>query len=175
MPHAEHVPTIRELEALSANENDGKAGFRLVDSRDHINGVTTYRDNNLLTGEISNLGREDHTFTLEVSYAGGKTFTVKGIPLDDAASASPKRTVSIPVNLPADFRGSCLPLKPKRCSARCSPTQRHSRSRKPSPAACSRRRARVKIWRTGTTVAIPAGVLARSRARDARTRSPRRP
>jgi len=94
MPHAEHVPTIRELEALSANENDGKAGFRLVDSRDHVNGVATYRDNNVLTGEISNLGREDHTFTLEVSYAGGKTwrkkFTVKGIPLDDVASASPK-------------------------------------------------------------------------------------
>ncbi len=93
MPHAEHVPTIRELEALSANENDGKAGFRLVDSRDHVNGVATYRDNNVLTGETSNLGREDHTFTLEVSYAGGKTwrkkFTVKGIPLDDVASASP--------------------------------------------------------------------------------------
>ena len=112
--HTEHVPTIRELQALAANENNGKAGFRLVDSRDRINGVATFRDNNVLTGEISNLGREDHTFTLDVSYAGGKTwrkkFTVKGIPLDDVASASPKRTVSIPVNLPADFRGSSLPV-----------------------------------------------------------------
>lgn len=110
----DHAPTIRELEALSADNNDGKGGFRLVDTRERLNGVATYRNGNVLTGEISNLGREDHTFTLEATYAGGKkwreSFTVSGIPRDDASSASPKRTVSIPVSLPADFRGSTLPV-----------------------------------------------------------------
>lgn len=109
-----HAPSVPELEKYAADKNNGKGGFRLVDTPKRPNGVATHRSDNVLTGEISNLGRDAHRFTLEARYANGKTwretFAVDGIPLDDASTVSPKRTVQIPVNLPADYRGSSLPV-----------------------------------------------------------------
>lgn len=117
-------PPIRELEINAAPRNNGKAGFRLISggssSRNAPStpGIVMIRNDNEITGEISNLGRRDHTFTVEATFGSGsgatkhtQTVTVPGLPAGTSTSdtTAGKARVTIPVTLPARFRGAELP------------------------------------------------------------------
>lgn len=111
--------TVRDLEVNAADKNSGKGGFRLTEDHGHRNGIIPALPDNHITGEISNLGREAHTFILEATYPGGavwrERFRVEGIPHDLPAEDSTeptagKRRVSIPLQVKKDFAGASLPV-----------------------------------------------------------------
>lgn len=58
--------------AAATGKNDGKVGFSLARSLDNDNGIVTQADNNVLKGELRNLGSKDDTFTVLADYGVGE-------------------------------------------------------------------------------------------------------
>ena len=108
IPETDHHEdsTIRDLEVNGADQNSGKGGFRLTQVPDKLNGIIPALPDNVITGEITNRGRTDHTFILEATSPGGplwrQKFRVEGIPKDlpkdDSTNPTAgKRSVDIPI------------------------------------------------------------------------------
>lgn len=103
--------TVRDLTIATADKHEGMAGFELEAGED--NGIVTLRNDNVLRGQLSNLGLDSHRFTVTAIFNNGSApsqlVTVPGvlnprsthdvlIPVPNAAALKgPKTTVQIQV------------------------------------------------------------------------------
>ncbi|MBA1837451.1 hypothetical protein GC584_04610 [Corynebacterium sp. zg912] len=58
--------------AAASGKNDGKVGFSLARYLDNDNGIVTQAPNNVIKGELRNLGSTDDTFTVVADYGAGE-------------------------------------------------------------------------------------------------------
>ncbi|OEY23552.1 hypothetical protein A0K93_03190 [Corynebacterium sp. BCW_4722] len=91
----EHL-RMEELIELAAEENQGKAGFRMVPTKDGRNGIVTLSGKNAVRGEVLNLGSAKEDFTVEVEQNG--TVARQEVTLNGAGTIGSKKTIDIPVN-----------------------------------------------------------------------------
>lgn len=61
-----------DLVVAAAAQNNYKAGFRMARGSQNDNGIVTLSGNNVLQGELLNLGSEPDTFTVEADYGVGR-------------------------------------------------------------------------------------------------------
>lgn len=61
-----------DLVVAAAAQNNYKAGFRLARGSENDNGIVTLSGQNILKGELLNLGGESDTFTVEADYGVGR-------------------------------------------------------------------------------------------------------
>lgn len=94
--------TVRDLTIAAADQNEGKAGFELTEGQD--NGIVTLRNDNVLRGQLSNLGLDDHTFTVTATFANGASHT-QTIKLPGVLKPGSTADVRIPVPNAAVLKG----------------------------------------------------------------------
>lgn len=99
--------TARELELAAAEDNDGQAGFRLIDAE--VNSIITTRNDNTVTAELRNLGLDLHDFDLSVTYPGGEYSERIRVP--GQLSADPSVKFDIPITGVAGLKGATMPLE----------------------------------------------------------------
>ena len=103
-------PRVDELVVMAAEENNGKAGIRVLGEREGIkNVIIANRSDSKVHLELSNLGIDLHEFTLQVDYPGGKfreTYPVEG-----ALSEHAKLPVEVPIANTAGYKDSSMPVK----------------------------------------------------------------
>ena len=103
-------PRVDELVVMAAEENNGKAGIRVLGEREGIkNAIIANRSDSKVHLELSNLGIDLHEFTLQVDYPGGKfreTYPVEG-----ALSEQSKLSVEVPIANTAGYKDSSMPVK----------------------------------------------------------------
>lgn len=103
-------PRVDELVVMAAEENNGKAGIRVLGEREGIkNAIIANRSDSKVHLELSNLGIDLHEFTLQVDYPGGKfreTYPVEG-----ALSEHAKLPVEVPIANTAGYKDSSMPVK----------------------------------------------------------------
>lgn len=99
--------TARELELAAAEDNDGQAGFRLIDAE--TNSIITSRTDNTVTAELRNLGLDLHDYDLSVTYPGGQYSERIRVPGQLASDPSVK--FDIPITGVADLTGATMPLE----------------------------------------------------------------
>lgn len=88
--------TMDELIEAAAEQNDGKAGFRMLSTQDGRNGIITLSANNAVRGEVSNLGSKTETFTVEAEHNG--IVTSKEVTLGAAGRGGARKVVDLPIN-----------------------------------------------------------------------------
>ena len=94
--------TVRDLTIAAADQNEGKVGFELAEGQD--NGIVTLRNDNVLRGQLSNLGLDDHSFTVTATFANGATHT-QTVKLPGVLKAGSTADVRIPVPNAAALKG----------------------------------------------------------------------
>lgn len=94
--------SVSDLTIAAADQNEGRAGFEL--STDDDSGIVTLRNDNVLHGNLSNLGLDPHRFTVTARFDNGgvetQSVTLPGI-LADGSTAD----VQIPVPNAGALRG----------------------------------------------------------------------
>ena len=100
-------PTVRDLEIMAAEENNGKAGFRVDTDKQNI--IIANRSDSKVNVQISNLGIDLHKFTLQVNYPGGQFR--KEYPVESALSDYSKLPVEVPISNTAGYTGSSMPVQ----------------------------------------------------------------
>ncbi|MCO6394180.1 hypothetical protein JMN37_04160 [Corynebacterium sp. MC-18] len=112
IPEPSHNISARELEIIAADQNPGKAGFRLAGGEDAA--VVTNRSTDVLTGEIRNLGLDLHKFTVYAKYptiTGAEPIEVTVPGQINASGAEPSARVEIPIKNATSLRDSTMPLE----------------------------------------------------------------
>ena len=103
-------PQVDELVLMAAEENNGKAGIRVLGERDGVkNVIIANRSDSKVHLELSNLGLDLHEFTLQVDYPGGKfrkTYPVEGVLKEHG-----KYNVEVPIANTAGYKDSSMPVK----------------------------------------------------------------
>lgn len=103
-------PQVDELVLMAAEENNGKAGIRVLGKREGIkNVIIANRSDSKVHLELSNLGIDLHKFTLQVDYPGGKfrkTYPVEGVLTDHG-----KLNVEVPIANTAGYKNTTMPVK----------------------------------------------------------------
>ena len=109
-PH-EHPaePDVETLVRNAADEHKGKAGFRMLATKNGDNGIVTQLDgDNVARGEVRNLGSTPETYTVAVDYGTG-TFR-KQYRLAPAQYADAAHQVDIPIDRAAFIDSPVVPL-----------------------------------------------------------------
>lgn len=109
-PH-EHPaePDVETLVRNAADEHNGKAGFRMLATKNGDNGIVTQLDgDNVVRGEVRNLGSTPETYTVAVDYGTG-TFR-KQYRLAPAQYADAAHQVDIPIDRAAFIDSPVVPL-----------------------------------------------------------------
>lgn len=112
VPEPSHNITARELEVIAADQNPGKAGFRLAGGEDAA--VVTNRSTDVLHGEIRNLGLDLHKFTVYAKYptiTGAEPIEVTVPGQINANGVEPSARVEIPIKNATSLRDSTMPLE----------------------------------------------------------------
>ena len=103
-------PRVDELVVMAAEENNGKAGIRVLGEREGFkNVIIANRSDSKVHLELSNLGIDLHEFTLQVDYPGGKfreTYPVEG-----ALKEQSKLPIEVPIANTAGYKDSSMPVK----------------------------------------------------------------
>ncbi|MDK8879160.1 hypothetical protein [Corynebacterium sp. MSK008] len=103
-------PKVDELVLLAAEENNGKAGIRVLGEREGVkNVIIANRSDSKVHLELSNLGIDLHEFTLQVDYPGGKFR--KTYPVEGALTEHGKLNVEVPIANTAGYKDSSMPVK----------------------------------------------------------------
>lgn len=102
--------TTRDLVVIAAVKNNGKGGFRLVDTEERPNGIVTANPDNVIHAEVSNHGVEGHTYLLEYTYNGDtytEKYTVPGV--NDPSGGT--LLIDVPVRNLAGYKSEVLPIR----------------------------------------------------------------
>lgn len=102
-------PDVETLVRNAADEHKGKAGFRMLATKNGDNGIVTQLDgDNVVRGEVRNLGSTPETYTVAVDYGTG-TFR-KQYRLAPAQYADAAHQVDIPIDRAAFIDSPVVPL-----------------------------------------------------------------
>ena len=102
--------STRDLVLVAAEKNNGKGGFRLVDTEERPNGIVTANSENVIHAEVSNHGVDEHTYLLEYTYDGRtytEKYTVPGVN-DPSGGALP---IEVPITGLTGYKGELLPIR----------------------------------------------------------------
>lgn len=100
-------PQVDELVVLAAEANNGKAGLRVDTDKQNV--IIANRSDSTVNVELSNLGIDLHTFTLQVDYPGGRFR--KQYPVEGALSEYSKLPVQVPIANTAGYKDATMPVK----------------------------------------------------------------
>ncbi|WP_133064821.1 hypothetical protein [Corynebacterium hadale] len=102
--------TTRDLVVIAAAKNNGKGGFRLVDTEERPNGIVTANPDNVIHAEVSNHGVDEHTYLLEYTYNGDtytEKYTVPGV--NDPSGGT--LLIDVPVPNLTGYKSEVLPIR----------------------------------------------------------------
>ena len=100
-------PTVRDLEVMAAEQNNGKAGLRVMNEKKNV--IIANRSDSKVNIELANLGIDLHKFTLQVNYPGGKFR--KEYPIEGAITEYSKLPVEVPIANTAGYTDSTMPVQ----------------------------------------------------------------
>lgn len=110
-PEARHDVTARELEIIAADQNAGMAGFRIFGGEDAA--IVTNRNDNVVYGEVRNLGLDLHDFTVYATYPSvnaAQPVVVRVPGQLNSSKEEPSAKVAIPIRNAASLTGATMPL-----------------------------------------------------------------
>lgn len=103
-----HEEDAEELIRASADDNNGKASFRMIPTGNGQNGVVTLSPENALRGEVRNLGTTTERFTVEAHYPSGQSR--EEVTLRGARSAQATQAVDMKISPAALIDNPVLPV-----------------------------------------------------------------